>query len=76
MSDYVLGRSLEKNKHLTLSTCLARFEGRIPIAYKLKGYSVARHLELRKILNDDERTWKAGTWHETDKAKEAESKKP
>ncbi|KAL3785950.1 hypothetical protein ACHAWO_001456 [Cyclotella atomus] len=75
MADCVLGRPLEKNKHSTLSTRLAKFEGRIPIAYRLKGYSVARHLELRYILSEDERTWTAGTWHETEKGKEAESKK-
>lgn len=74
MADCVLGRSSEKNKHNTLSTRLAKFEGRIPIAYRLKGYSVARHLELRGILTEDERTGKAGTWHETAKAKEAEPK--
>ena len=75
MTDCVLGRSLEKNKHLTLSMRLANFRGRIPIAYRLKGYSVARHLELRNILSEDERTRKSGTWHDTDKAKESESKK-
>ena len=74
MADCVLGRSVEKNKHNTLSTRLAQFEGRVPVAYRLKGYSVARHLELRNILSEDEKTWKAGTWHETTKARETDSK--
>jgi hypothetical protein len=74
MTDCVLDRSVEKNKHSTLSTTLAEFEGRIPVAYRLKGYSVARHLELRKILIEDERLRKNGTWHETDKAKESEAR--
>ena len=70
MVDCVLGRSSDKNKHLTLSSPLTHFEGRIPVAYKLKGYSVARHLELRNILSKDETTWKAGSWHENDKSKD------
>jgi hypothetical protein len=72
MADCVLGRPLEKNKHSTLGTRLAAFEGRVPIAYRLKGYSVARHLELRYILSEDERTWTAGTWHDTEKGKDAD----
>ncbi|KAL7485288.1 hypothetical protein ACHAW6_010895 [Cyclotella cf. meneghiniana] len=74
MTDCVLDRSPEKNKHSTLSTTLAEFEGRIPVAYELNGYSVARHLELRRILTEDERLRKNGTWHETAKAKESEAK--
>ena len=74
MTDCVLGRSYENNKHMTLSKRLEDFEGRVPVAYQLKGYGVARHLELRNILSTDERVWKSGTWHETEKAKRSESK--
>ena len=63
MTDCVLGRSTENNKHRTLSKRLKDFEGRIPIAYQLKEYAIARHLELRSILLKDEMGYD-GTWHD------------
>ncbi len=68
MVDCVLGRSTANNKHNTLSTKLENFEGRIPIAYQLDGYTIARHNELKAILTDDGNG--NLTWHDTKKSKE------
>lgn len=61
MVDCVLGRSYDNNKHKTLSARLEEFEGRIPIAYGIEGYTMARHLELKSLLLSDEigheRSW-------------------
>jgi hypothetical protein len=67
MVDCVLGRSATNNKHNVSS--VAGFGGRIPIAYELDGYSIARHVELEKILNDDERGH-GKTWHDNPKSKD------
>lgn len=68
MVDCVLGRSTTNNKHSTLSKRIHDFEGRIPIAYQLKGYTTARHMELKSIISSDEMGHN-GTWHENEKAK-------
>ena len=52
--DCVLNRNVSSNKHKTLTTRLEEFEGRIPIAYTIDGYSLARHKEMGKILLEDE----------------------
>ncbi|KAL7534327.1 hypothetical protein ACHAXR_007929 [Thalassiosira sp. AJA248-18] len=69
MVDCVLGRSTAENKHNTLSTRLEEFEGRIPIAYGIDGYTMARHMELKAILMNDERGHNT-TWHDNPKAKD------
>jgi hypothetical protein len=67
MVDCVMGRSVTNNKHNVSS--VAEFEGRIPIAYLLDGYSIARHIELEKILKEDERRHDR-TWHDNPKSKD------
>lgn len=52
--DCVLNRNASSNKHRTLATRLDLFEGRIPIAYTIEGYTMARHKEMRQILLEDE----------------------
>ncbi|KAK1748020.1 beta-1,4-mannosyl-glycoprotein 4-beta-N-acetylglucosaminyltransferase [Skeletonema marinoi] len=52
--DCVLNRNATSNKHKTLTTRLEEFEGRIPIAYTIDGYSLARHKEMGQILLEDE----------------------
>ena len=69
MVDCVLGRSATSNKHIVLSVKLADFEGRIPIAYELDGYSIKRHVELERILKEDERGHHR-TWHDNPKSKD------
>ncbi|KAL7550649.1 hypothetical protein ACHAWF_013862 [Thalassiosira exigua] len=70
MVDCVLGRSTENNKHHTLSTPLEDYEGRIPIAYGLvEGYPMARHVELKSILLDDEMGHTV-LWHHTNRSKD------
>lgn len=69
MVDCVLRRSTTNNKHNTLTKLLEEFEGRLPIAYGIKGYTMARHLELRTILLEDEIGHKT-TWHDTRKSKD------
>ena len=69
MVDCVLGRSTEKNHYKTLSTPLADYEGRIPIAYGLEGYTTARHLELKALLLEDAKGH-GRTFHDTEKAKD------
>jgi len=75
MVDCVLRRSTWKNRHNTLSSRLEEFEGRIPIAYGLEGYTVARHLELEKILMDDEKGHDK-SWHDNPKSKDWYEKIP
>jgi len=69
MVDCVLGRSTTNNKHSTLNMPLKEFEGRLPIAYGIEGYTMERHSELYKILSEDEIGHKA-TWHDTQKSKD------
>lgn len=69
MVDCVLGQSNENNRHKTLSTKLDQFEGRIPIAYGLEGYSIARHVELKNILLEDGEGHHK-TWHHNPKSKD------
>mmetsp|Transcript_12064 Transcript_12064/g.22465 ORF Transcript_12064/g.22465 Transcript_12064/m.22465 type:complete len:530 (-) Transcript_12064:34-1623(-) len=69
MVDCVLGRNTANNKHNTLPSRLEEFEGRIPIAYGLEGYTMARHSELKAILMDDEKGH-GTTWHDNPKAKD------
>ena len=69
MVDCVLGRSAEKNKHPMLSTPLEEFEGQIPIAYGIEGYTMARHLELKTLLLEDDMGHET-TFHDTDRAKD------
>ena len=55
MVDCVLGRSTTNNKHNESSVALKDFVGQISIAYDvLDGYSIARHLELKKVVKGDE----------------------
>ena len=73
MLDCVMGRSTADNKHNTLATKLEEFEGRIPLAYAMvEGYSMARHMELRAILMEDEKEYNANnkTWHHNPEAKD------
>jgi hypothetical protein len=75
MVDCVLQRSTTNNKHTTLSMELKDFEGRIPIAYELGGYTVARHNELQMILTADAKGHNL-TWHDTLKSKDWYEKIP
>jgi hypothetical protein len=61
--DCVLNRNLTSNKHKTLPTRLEEFEGRIPIAYTLDGYSLERHKEMGQILLEDE-LGHGKSWHD------------
>lgn len=67
MVDCVLRRSTAENRHNTLSTRLEEFEGRVPLAYSLEGYTMARHLELKSILLDDEMGHRR-SWHDNPKS--------
>ncbi|KAL9183776.1 hypothetical protein ACHAXT_004632 [Thalassiosira profunda] len=69
MVDCVLGRNTSGNKHETLSTPLEEFEGRIPIAYGLEGYTMARHTELKNLLLED-RLGHDRTWHHNPQSKD------
>ncbi|KAL7543801.1 hypothetical protein ACHAXR_013143 [Thalassiosira sp. AJA248-18] len=75
MVDCVLGRSMANHKYKSLSTKLEEFEGRIPIAYGIDGYTIARHMELKAMLMDDERGHDV-TWHDNPKAKDWVGKIP
>jgi len=72
MVDCVLGKPSHENKHRTLPKRLHDFEGRIPVAYELNGYTMARHLELKSIILEDERGHN-GTWHDTSNPRKAEN---
>ncbi len=61
--DCVLNRNVTANKHKILTTSLEDFEGRIPIAYTIDGYSLARHEEMGKIMQEDE-LGHDKTWHD------------
>ena len=75
MVDCVLGRNTTGNKWTTLSTKLEEFEGRIPIAYGIEGYSLARHMELKNVLLQDTMGHET-SWHENPKSKDWYEKIP
>lgn len=69
MVDCVLGRNTSDNRHVTLQKPLAEYEGRIPIAYRIEGYTMARHMELKTMLLEDPIGHNA-TFHDNPKSKD------
>ena len=72
--DCVLNRNVSSNKHRLLPTKLEFFEGRIPIAYAIEGYSMARHKEMEQVLLSDTLGHNK-SWHDNNTTFEQKMKK-